>query len=1043
MRVPFVTTVLAVALSLNAPALAGEWDIEDSGAPSSVLEFTATEGTWIGVDVAPDGKTIVFDLLGHLYELPVGGGEATPLTSGRSWNMLPRYSPDGVWIGFTSDRGGSNDLWVLERSTGDLRNISQMDLPVFQCTWSRDGRHLYGSALDMKVRTPLYQFNLYGEHNELIPAPRRRMTVDLMWEHPSEEGIYFGQGGGSLPASGPRIKRFDMRTGETSVYIDRPGGAAMPIISPDGKYLAYVHVDDDETVLVLHELQTRNENVLVRGLDRGRFESANFYGAYPNMSWHPNGREIFLTYGGKIHAVDIGAGTTSDIPFKAPVSREIDETIRFTVNVPQEKARTRSHRWSQPADDGVLYETLGDLWFLEDGKRKNLTNSAAHETNPVFDLHKGIVYYASWTDDEFGAIYLRALKGGRRKRITTTPSQYGSLALSGDGKMLAYVCGAPDIRTGAHLERQTKFELHVYSEDDGNAKVTDIEWTSNRYGKRPPTIRFAPDNKWIFFTEYVADTLTMKRINMSGLGERTIYRFPNATRVVVSPNFEWIAFREYHRTFVTPFEFMGKTLTVSAADKKGFTKRVDNDEDGDFVEWTDDGEALYWTRGQHHCLKRLEDILGDGETVEKVDLSFEYEIDNPRSIIALTGVRVITMNGERDVIENATILVEDQQITAVGPDVTVPRGAKSYDLHGHTVMPGMFDAHGHYGSPISALNVIEQRLYGLRANLAYGVTTMYDVYGTTQKDFWVSDMLQAGKISGPRIYSVGDPVFVTKYRSKMHRPIASQQDADEVARFNKDHGAAALKDYSNHTRKARRQLARACRENGLNLVAESFADLQMNLTQLIDGFTGLEHTMGITPLYDDVLRLFEASDIGMTPTLIVVYNGPSGEQYFHMRERLWEDEKLLNFYRQDELVRYRRPRHFFDDDFYHMEMAAELKKLYERGGLLQMGAHGQMMGLGAHWEMEMFVHGGFTPHEAIEIATINGFTHHGLDHVLGSIEPGKLADLVVMAKNPLGDIRDSRSIVYVMKNGVLYSGDDASRIYPDPAPAQDMYFAGQ
>jgi len=398
------------------------------------------------------------------------------------------------------------------------------------------------------------------------------------------------------------------------------------------------------------------------------------------------------------------------------------------------------------------------------------------------------------------------------------------------------------------------------------------------------------------------------------------------------------------------------------------------------------------------------------------------------------------MNGQKEVLENVTILIEGDEIRAVGNSIKIPPKTKTFDLEGRTVMPGMFDAHGHYGSPISALNVIEQRLYGLQANLAYGVTTMYDVYGTTQKDFWVSDMIQKGDIPGPRIYSVGDPIFVTKYRSKMHRPIQSLEDALDHVQFNKDHGAIAVKDYSNHTREARQYLAEACRRLGMNLVSESFGNPQMNLTQLVDGFTGLEHTMGLEPLYDDVLTLFSKSKMGITPTLIVVYNGPSGETYFHQTERLWENKKLLNFFRKDELIRYRRPNFYWPDDHYAKQMDQALIKLYDRGVKLHMGAHGQMMGLGAHWEMELFTHGGFSNYDAIEIATINGFKHHGLDHKLGSIEPGKLADMVIMTKNPLDNIRNTRSIEYVIKNGIVYSGNDAGQEFPEKEQVQRLYF---
>ncbi len=672
-------------------------------------------------------------------------------------------------------------------------------------------------------------------------------------------------------------------------------------------------------------------------------------------------------------------------------------------------------------------------------KLTNLTESSDHETNPVYDPVSKTIYYASWNDKDMGSIYKMNMRGKNRKKLTRIKSQYGSISISKDGKKIAYMRGAGSLTNGKHLESQQDFVLAIINKDGRENVLTEIGWSGNRYAKRPPTVYFGSDNR-IYFSEYVKDILTIKSITHNGLDKMEIAKFTNATRAVISPDMKWVAFREYHRSFITPFEFVGQVLTISAADSKGFTQRVDLDEDGDFMSWSSDSQSLHWTRGKYHYEKSVDMILDSSNTSEKIDLSFTYNIKRPNTSIALTNVRVLTMNGQKEVLENVTILIEGDEIHAVGNNIKIPPKTKIFDLEGRTVMPGMFDAHGHYGSPISALNVIEQRLYGLQANLAYGVTTMYDVYGTTQKDFWVSDMIQKGDIPGPRIYSVGDPIFVTKYRSKMHRPIQSLEDALDHVQFNKDHGATAVKDYSNHTRAARQYLAEACRRLGMNLVSESFGNPQMNLTQLVDGFTGLEHTMGLEPLYDDVLTLFSKSKMGITPTLIVVYNGPSGETYFHQTERLWENKKLLNFFRKDELIRYRRPNFYWPDDHYAKQMDQALIKLYDRGVKLHMGAHGQMMGLGAHWEMELFTHGGFSNYDAIEIATINGFKHHGLDHKLGSIEPGKLADMVIMTKNPLDNIRNTRSIEYVIKNGIVYSGNDAEQEFPEKEQMRRLYF---
>ena len=1007
-------------------------------APHELLEFTATEGTWISVDVSPDGERLAFDLLGHLYEMPLEGGPARALTEGRSWNMFPRYSPDGARIAFTSDRGGSNDLWVLERETGALENVSAMDLPVFQGSWSLDGRFLYGTALNMRVRFPCYQFNFHGTRVELLPAGERQ-SANHFTPHPDGERLLFEHQDERLPASGPRLKSYDLATGAVEVLIERPGGACNPALSPDGRQLAYVHRDDRDTVLVVRDLESRRERVLYRALDRGRIDGGLFYGAYPNMDWTPDGAEVVFTAGGVIRAVDAATGAVREIPFEAPVRRKIDRTHRVPLAVPEGTVRTRSHRWARRTPRGILYESLGALHLRAGEGFETLATAGGLPTSPVAQPDTGRIYYAAWNDRELGALYAEAEGDGPPEKLTDFPSQYGSLAFSSDGTRLAFLRGAGAILDGTRLERETEFELCVLEPGGETRVVTGVRWTGNRYGKRPPTVLFGPGDERLYFTEYEDDTLTLKRVRPDGLGEETLYRFPRATRAVPSPDLTWIFFREYHRTFVTPFEFAGQPLEASAADGLGFAQRVDP-EDGDFTEWSADGRGLEWVRGRWFCQKSLAEILAGVDGARRTDLSLEYATEEPESSLAFRDVRVLTMNGELEVLEGATVLVEGNRIAAVGADVEVPDEALLFDGGGFTLMPGMFDAHGHYGSPISALNVIEERPYGLAANLAYGVTTMFDVYGTTQKDFWLSDRLQKGDVDGPRLFSVGDPIFVTKYRTKMHRPIHSLDDALEHAAFNRDHGALCLKDYSNHTRAARQQLVAACRELGLNVVSESFADFTMNFTQLVDGFTGLEHTPGVTPLYDDVLRLFTATELGMTPTLVVVYNGPAGDRYFHQTERLWEDEKLLNFFRRDELLRLRRPTHYWDDDWYHPEMAAELHRLHEAGVLLQMGAHGQMMGLGAHWEMELFVHGGFTPLEAIQIATINGFRHHGLEGELGSIEAGKLADFVVLGADPRGDVRNTRAIEYVVKNGVLYAGADGSRIHPDSRPAEPMYF---
>lgn len=1053
-----LSLAIALAIHSHSAGAASAWDIDQSRPQDQVrLDVELSEGTWMNLDVSPDGKSIVFDLLGHIYEVSSSGGEAKALTSGRSVNLLPRYSPDGQRIAFSSDRDGVENLWVLERSSGKLTNATQSTQRVVSGAWSADGRFLYGTVSDEPALTVTpYMFDMRGGRQQLMEGTQIFVPINNFRDVSARGAVFFEHLDRAMASSGGRIKVYDKRTGEVAPYVERPGGAVSPAVSPNGRYLAYVHREDVETQLILHDLDTRQERVLARGLDRDRQDDANLLGAYPTMSWMPDSKTVVFWNKGGIQALDISTGQQRQIPFKARVQRSLDPTIRFPVAVPDTQARSRIHRWGQRTSKGIVYETLGDIYLKTGNETRNLTSSEAHETSPLYDEASGTLYYASWTDDDLGAVYQRKLSGGTPRKLTNKPAQYGALELSPDGTKLAFLRGDARIQNGQRLERQTHFELALLDLKSGSeqAVVSDIlwdltgnmqrSWGSGVLQVETPSVRFSADGKQLYYSEQNEKGTVLNRIAVDGRDRTELYRFPDGSRADISPDGQWISYQEHLRNYLTPFSYIGKVITVSANAGIGTSIRVEARHDGLYPRWSRDSRELMWTRGPQFVEKKVADILSGGTTVVSTDVSVTFPVSVPKNTIALQGARVITIDPQRRVLENATVLIRDGRIAQLGTNVDIPKDAKVFDVTGRTIMPGIIDAHAHLKDTTSAiikmpaLGVVEQESAVLRSNLAYGVTTLYEVFGDVVKDFWMSDMVLKGAMPGPRLYSVGNGLYGShNFMQHNYRVMRTYEDALEQVRFNKDFGATALKDYLTSGRRIRQQIATAARAEGLNVVIEPFFEGHANLSRLVDGATELAHAAGFTSVYDDYLKMFAATDIGITYT----FGGP---EYVieHTQERLWDDPKLNQFARADELrARMRRGMRQAEDEQGLIKTAANLKKLHDAGVLIEVGGHGELLGLDIHHELEVFVtHGGFKPMEAIAVATINNARSEGLDRDLGSLEIGKRADLIILEGNPLEDIRSTRQIDMVMKNGELYNGADAARVFPNPEPAPKFYF---
>jgi hypothetical protein len=298
-------------------------------------------------------------------------------------------------------------------------------------------------------------------------------------------------------------------------------------------------------------------------------------------------------------------------------------------------------------------------------------------------------------------------------------------------------------------------------------------------------------------------------------------------------------------------------------------------------------------------------------------------------------------------------------------------------------------------------------------------------------------MVLAGKSLGPRIYSTGPGVGYWGYNLK------SLDHTREVLRqYSEYFDTKTIKMYRVGNRKHRQWVIQAAHEQQLMPTTEGGLDIKLNLTQLIDGYPGHEHNIPITDVYKDFIETTAFTQMAITPTMLVAYGGPWGEEYFYSRENPYDDEKLARFTPWDVLASSTRRRGFWarDDEMVFPRHAQKTKIMHDGGVLQGVGSHGQLQGLGYHWELWAMASGGLVAHEALRIATLEGAKTLGLDGDLGSIEVGKIADLVILGNNPLENLRYTNDIQYVMMNGRLYEGDSLNEIYPRKQNFERLYW---
>lgn len=1060
----------------SAPAVK-PWDVNKPPGVAKTVNIDTRTGTWLSVDVSPDGRSLVFDLLGDLYWLPIAGGEARALTHSIAWEMQARFSPDGKQLAYVSDAGGGDNIWVMDLDanggSSGAHAVTQEDYRLLNNpVWHPNGKYIAARKHYTGTRSAgsgeiwLYHADAKIEVKaavnkgvQLNEKPNWQKDLGEPALSPDGKFLYYSQDstpGRSFEYNKDsnkeifKIYRQDLSDGTVEAFVQGPGGAIRPTPSPDGKQLAFVRRVRNQSTLFLKDLQTGRETAVWPELERDLQESWSVYGVYPAFSWTPDAKNIVVWAKGKLWRVDPFKSTAAEIPFHVKDTREVREALRQPQVVAPDEFAVKQLRWANVAPDGsaVVYSALGQLYLraLPDGKPRRLTRQnpqdAHFELFPSFSRDSKEVVFATWSDDKLGSVRKLNLASGRETVLSKASGKYLAPKFSPDGKSVVY----SKVRGGYLTTPWFGLDAGVYT------AAADGSGTPKRISKDGDSPQFGAGNDAVYLTRSsrpseVEALQKLVRIDLLTAQEVDVARSEFATEYAVSPDGQWLGFVERQHAYVTPLPLTGKPLTVGPKMDALPVRQLDINA-GSEMHWSGDSQSLHFSAGDELFSVPLASAYAPGvgklpgfkpaEAGQKI--GFMQVSDKPAGKIAIVGARIATMRGD-EVISEGVIVVDGNRIAAIGKlgEVAIPADAKQMDGRGKTVIPGLIDAHWHGGMAES--EIIPQQSWINYASLAFGLTTIHDPSNRNGDIFTQAELQRAGGVVGPRIYSTGSILYGAK--ANVTATVNSLDDALTHLKRQKAAGAISVKSYQQPRREQRQQVLEAARQTGMMVVPEGGSMFQLNMSMIVDGHTGIEHALPVAEVYDDVRQLWSQTQVGYTPTLNVAYGGLDGEHYWYARTEVWKHPLLSKFVPRT-LLESRAVRRLTapEEDFNVLRVAKTATELQRAGVPANIGAHGQREGLGAHWEMWMFGLGGMTSLEAIRTATLNPAKYLGLDRDLGSLEVGKLADLVIISGDVLGDIRQSDQISHVMQNGRLFESASMNEVLSRDKKRRPFFFEG-
>lgn len=1061
------------------------------------IEFDTEVGTEMSLDVSPDGKWLVFDLLGHVYRMSIAGGAAQCLTqgSGVALNLYPRYSPDGSRIVFVSDRTGQLNVWTMN-ADGSAPRAVHVDphARYYDPTFAPDGRSIVavrGTATPgrgwHRRNAAVFRLPLEGKPEPLLSGTLQQYFAPSF--SPDGNSLYvhtatMASRGLSIAQSGFHLLRFDLSSGqvaplragdESTGISESPRGwqaqfgeveqttptEIEPHVSPDGKLLAFARSAPDSplryrhhlyrpgTELVLRDLSTGDERVLRRTISNDLTRMHAIYADVhlPSFAWTPDSRFIVIANAGRMERIAVADGRSTAIPFKAHVLRIVSEQAKSAARIADQNVRMKfiQSPVTSPDRRHIAFAADGRIWLASaDGSHPApvFVDDDAFQYTPSWSPDSKQLAFTSWGNVDRGHVWIRDIAGNRTTRATSQSGEYLYPVWSADGRSLNYLAGvansAPDDIRTSPWRTLDRWQIRRQGPDGIAMTLTEISQPSPLSRSEDGRIYFPgqldPQSAQDLNAPYPADTAMAQYLLLSSIaaGERhprVHARFPAmltpTAQPVLSPDGRWLLFEADHALFVEP-AILAAERTVDTNPNRASPHRQRLDEFGGIDPHWLDNDTVEYAAGssivRHNVRSKQRSI---------VPIELVLPRARPSGTIALRGGSLVTLAPGSPDISRGDIVIRGARIECVGR-CDLSNVDRVLDVSGKTIIPGLIDVHSHTLAEPS--RVIPTYRSEAALNLAYGVTSTIDPSTSSDALFPIADLVDTGRLLGPRSFGAAEPVIDSALpNGGTATGIGDRIDVDspQNARYQVERratwGAAIIKNYRQGRRENHQLLLDAARTAGIAVTGEG-GSVAFDLSLAMDGQTGWEHAIPSLPIHADVARFMGAAGITYSPTAIIAGHLSGSSAYFRPRSALLKDARHRRFLpiAAIEAQLARTPQLRAKDEFSFPLIAEGLADIVSSGGYGAIGEHGEQPGLGSHWELWAYAEA-LKPIDALRVATLHGARFVGLDTELGSLEPGKLADLVVLDANPLRDIRNSIRTSLVMKGGLLF---DASTLQP-------------